>query len=80
MEETYGEILIDGIDRDNLVEMVGAINYGTAKIVFSGNEILSSDIFDGLAVTNDEAKEAIFGLASKPTGNLPKRKQSDHDR
>ena len=68
LEETYGEILIDGIDRDNLVEMAGAINYGAAKIVFSGNEILSSDIFDGLAVTNDEAKEAIFGSRFKTYG------------
>ena len=48
LEDTYGEILVNDIDRDNLVQMAGELTYNSAKILFTGNEILQSDIFDGI--------------------------------
>ena len=40
LEDTYGEILVNDIDRDNLVQMAGELTYNSAKILFTGNEIL----------------------------------------
>lgn len=60
LEETYPEILVDDIDRDNLLEMAKELTYGSAKIILSGNEILGSETFQNLKVKNEQQKEAIF--------------------
>ena len=65
LEDTYGEILVEDIDRDNLIEMAGILSIESAKIVFSGNEILSSDTFSSLTLLRDEEKENFFGSKYK---------------
>ena len=52
IEDTYSETIINDIDRENLIQMAGELIYDSAKIIMSGNDILGSEIFDGLTGKN----------------------------
>ena len=65
LEETYGEILVDNIDKDNLIEMAGILTYEAAKVILMGNDILSSETFVNLTLLKDEDKENYFGSKFK---------------
>ena len=52
IEDTYFETIINDIDRENLIQMASELNYDSTKIIMSGNDILGSDIFNGLTGKN----------------------------
>ena len=83
LEETYPEILVDDVDRDNLLEMAKELTYGSAKIILSGNEILGSETFENLKVKNEKQKETIFNsqymIYEKPSEEENRKTMTDEE-
>ena len=63
--------------------MAKELTYGSAKIIFSGNEILGTETFESLKVKNEQQKEAIFNshymIYEKPSQEENRKTMTDEE-